>query len=347
MRSVTPLRVALVCLGLAALLVAVLVVCTLLGSTGLDLGRALDAALTPNPDREILFGHRLPRVALGAIAGGALAVVGAAFQALLRNPLADPYILGVSGGAALGGTIAIAVGLPGVAGLATASVPLLSFAGGLGSLALVYGLSLRGRRARPHDVLLIGVVFNAFAAAVIMFLKTVVSAQKAQEMLFWLMGTLSMERISTTELALTALLAGLGALSLLLDAGRLNLLTFGDDDARGLGVDVEAVRRRVFVASSLMVGAVVSVTGLIGFVGLVVPHAVRLVVGPDHRILLPASVLVGAAFLPLADLGTRLLFPLLETATPVGVVTAVVGGPTFIWLLRRGRRLADGDAVLG
>lgn len=347
MRPVTPARVLLVCLGLAALLAVVLVACALLGSTGLDLERALDAARQPNPDREILFGHRVPRVVLGAVAGGALAVVGAAFQALLRNPLADPYILGVSGGAALGGTIAIAAGLPAVAGLAAASVPLTSFLGGLGSLALVYSLSIRGRRARPTDVLLIGVVFNAFASAVIMFLKTVVSAQKAQEMLFWLMGTLSMERVGGTELALTAAFVAAGTLVLLADAGRLNLLTFGEEDARTLGVAVEAVRGRVFVASSLMVGAVVAVTGLIGFVGLVVPHAVRLVVGPDHRILLPASVLVGAAFLPLADLGTRLLFPVLETATPVGVVTAVVGGPTFVWLLRRGRRLAGGDAVLG
>lgn len=347
MRPVTPARVLVVCLALAALLVLVLVACALLGSTNLDLGLALDADLHPNPDREILFGHRLPRVLLGAIAGGALAIVGAAFQALLRNPLADPYILGVSGGAALGGTIAIAAGLPAVAGLATASVPLTSFLGGLGSIALVYGLSLRARRARPTDVLLIGVVFNAFASAVIMFLKTVVSAQKAQEMLFWLMGTLSMERVGETELLLTALFVVAGTLVLLADAGRLNLLTFGEEDARTLGVHVEGVRGRVFVASSLMVGAVVAVTGLIGFVGLVVPHAVRLVTGPDHRLLLPASVLVGAAFLPLADLGTRLLFPVLETATPVGVVTAVVGGPTFIWLLRRGRRLAGGDAVLG
>lgn len=342
---VTPTRVLAVTAGLAAVVAAVLVACALLGSTGIDLERALDATLAPNPDREILFGHRVPRVLLGALAGGALAIVGAAFQALLRNPLADPYILGVSGGAALGGTIAIALGLPTIAGLATASVPLASFVGGLASIALVYGLSLRSRRSNPHDVLLIGVVFNAFASAVIMFLKTVVSAQKAQEMLFWLMGTLSMERIGPAEITLTTALVVVGGVALLVDAGRLNLLTFGDEDARTLGVDVEAVRRRVFVSSSLMIGAVVALTGLIGFVGLVVPHAVRLVFGPDHRLLLPASALVGAAFLPLADLGTRLLFPVLATATPVGVVTAFIGGPVFLWLLRRGA--AGGRGTMG
>jgi iron complex transport system permease protein len=347
MRSVTPARVALVSAGLVAVLVAVLVACVLLGSAPLDLSRALDRSIEPNTAREILFG-RLRRALFGAVAGGTLAVVGAAFQALLRNPLADPFILGVSGGAALGGTIAIAAGLPAVAGLAMASVPLLSFLGGLLALVLVYALSVRNRRARPHDVLLVGVVFNAFASAVITFLKTVVSAQTAQEILFWLVGTLSsVDWIGRTQLYLAGGLALAGALVLLADARRLNLLTFGDEDARTLGVDAESVRRRVFFACSLVVGAVASVTGLIGFVGLVVPHAVRLVVGPDHRILLPATLLVGAAFLPLADLGARLAFPIFATGMPVGVVTAVIGAPTFVWLLRRGRRLGAGDAVLG
>ena len=347
MKPVTRARVLLVSASLLVVLLVALVACVLLGSGPLDLGRALDAGLPFNQDRDILFGERLPRVVLGALTGAALSLVGAAFQALLRNPLADPFILGISGGSALGGTLAIALGLPSIAGGALTAVPLASFAGGLGALALVYALSMRGRHVRPYEVLLVGVVFNAFASAVIMFLKTVVSAQKAQEMLFWLMGTLNLGRIALPTLLVTGAFVIAGSLVILRFAPHLNVLTFGEEGARSLGVHVESVRRWVFVASSLMVGAVVSLTGLIGFVGLVVPHAVRLVVGPDHRLLLPASALVGATLLPLADLVTRLAFPLLTTHTPVGVVTALVGGPTFVWLLRRGRSERGIDEAIG
>lgn len=336
-------RVVVVCAVLGLVLVGVAVLSVLAGSGSMDLGRALDGTLEPNRDRDILLLNRLPRVALGALAGGALALVGAAFQGLLRNPLADPFILGVSGGAALGGSLAIAIGVVGSGSIAAWSVPAASFVGALASLALVYTLSLRGGRLQAFDVLLVGVVFNSFASALIMFLKTVVGAQKAQEMLYWLMGTLSVERIGGPELLATTTLVALGGAVLLVLARPLDLLALGDEAAEALGVPVEGVKRAVFAASSLVIGAIVSVTGLVGFVGLVVPHAVRLVAGPDHRLVLPASTLAGAIFLLLADLGARVLFPVLETDTPVGVVTAFVGGPVFVWLLHRSRRPLGGE----
>jgi iron complex transport system permease protein len=271
-------------------------------------------------------------VALAAIAGGALAATGVAFQALLRNPLADPYILGVSGGAALGGTAAIAAGL-GAGALGAAFLPLAAFAGAAGSVILLYGLSRIAGRVSTTTLLLTGVVFNAFAAAVIMFVKTVVSAQKAQELLFWLMGRLDYPEAETL-LVLGGYVA-VGVAVLFLDGGRMNALALGDEGAQSLGIDVEALKRRILFASSLVVGAVVSVTGLIGFVGLIVPHAVRLLLGPDHRLLLPAAALAGAAFLMLSDLVARLLFQVFWTDSPVGVVTAALGGPLFLWLLRR------------
>jgi iron complex transport system permease protein len=191
---------------------------------------------------------------------------------------------------------------------------------------------------RAYEVLLVGVVFNAFASAVIMYLKAVVRAEKAQEMLLWLMGTLSSDVRSPSALLGTAALVGLGSAAIWRIAPALNALALGEEDAARLGVNAGRTTRVVFVAGSLLVAASVAVAGLIGFVGLIVPHAVRALVGPDHRLAVPGSLLVGATFLVAADLCTRLLFPVFGTEAPIGVLTALVGAPAFVWLLKRGGR---------
>ncbi len=284
-------------------------------------------------DRLILVGVRLPRVLLGAVAGAGLAVAGAAFQAVLRNPLAEPYVLGVSGGAALGATCALLLGLGGTALLGASLVPLAALAGGMAATAFVYALARAGRGASSTSMLLAGVVVNAIASAAITFLKTLVSASKAQELLFWLMGFLDVP--SRASLLMVSVYVAVGSALLLRDAGRLNLLALGDEPATHLGVDVRALERRVFLACSLVTGAIVSVTGLIGFIGLIVPHALRRLLGPDNRALLPASLFCGGAVLVVCDLASRMLFRWLHTEPPVGAVTALLGGPLFLAILRK------------
>jgi iron complex transport system permease protein len=284
-------------------------------------------------DHTIVFEARLPRVLLAAVAGGGLALVGVAFQAVLGNPLAEPYVLGVSGGAALGATLAIVAGLTGATLVGASIVPVAALVGGMGATALVYGVARAGGGMTRTSMLLAGVVVNAIASAAITLVKTLVAASQAQELLFWLMGFLDVP--SATQLGFVTFYVAVGAVILLRDAGRLNLLALGDEGAMHLGVDVRTLERRTFLACSLVVGAVVSVTGLIGFVGLVVPHALRRLFGPDARTLLPASLVAGGGVLVLCDLVSRALFRWLHTEPPVGAVTALVGGPVFLVLLRR------------
>ncbi len=318
-----------------ALLALAVVLGVATGAEPISIGRALfePASL----DRVILVHARLPRVLLGAIAGGGLAVAGVAFQTLLRNPLAEPFILGVSGGAALGASVAIALGLATTGILASALVPLAALGGGIVSTVIVYGVAHRGRGSHATSILLAGVVVNAIASSGITFLKTLISAAKAQELLFWLMGFLDVP--SGVTLASVFVYVAVGGGILLIDAGRLNLLALGDEPAQHLGVDVRALERRTFFACSLVVGAIVSVTGLIGFIGLIVPHALRRLFGPDVRVILPASLFAGGGMLILCDLVSRTLFRLLHTEPPVGAVTALVGGPLFLVLLGRRVRL--------
>ena len=269
---------------------------------------------------------------------GGLSLVGASFQALLRNPLAEPYVLGVSGGSALGATIAIALGVEVASVLGAAIVPAMALLGGLGATILVYGIA-RGARTGGSgtSILLAGVMVNAIAAALITFLKTLVSPSRAQQLLRWLTGFIDLP--TAPGLVAVAIYVGLGSALLVRDAARLNLLALGDEAAGTLGLDVRALERRVFLASSCVVGAIVSVTGLIGFVGLVVPHALRRLVGPDHRGLLPLSIAAGGAMVVACDLLSRLAFRVQHTEPPVGAVTAILGGPVFLWLLwRAGRR---------
>jgi iron complex transport system permease protein len=303
----------------------------LFGNEPVSLVRAV--TVPDSIDHAIVMEARLPRVLLGAVAGGGLALVGVAFQSILRNPLAEPYVLGVSGGAAVGATAAILVGLTGATVYGASLVPLAALAGGLGATAIVYSLARSGGRMTGTSMLLAGVVVNAIASAAITFAKTLISASQAQELLTWLMGFLDVP--SRLSLGFVSLYVALGAAVLLRDAARFNLLALGSEGAAHLGVDVGALERRTFLACSCVVGAIVSVTGLIGFVGLVVPHALRRVFGPDVRALLPASLFGGAAMLVSCDLFSRLLFRWLHTEPPVGAVTALVGGPVFLAILAK------------
>jgi len=325
----TPARAVLL-LGVLAVLTSVtLALSVVLGEYRLHLGVAL--ADPASADARVLFGLRLPRALLGALVGAALAASGSALQALLRNPLADPFVLGVSGGAALGTTLALALGL-----LAVAGPSLFAFAGAMGAMALV--LAAGRTRSSPYAALLTGVVFNAFAAAVITCVKTLLTPDQVGEILYWLAGTLGYERLRTLAVAVAIQVVALGVLWM--ESGRLNLLTLGDDEAASLGVPVRRTRWWVLIAASLSVAGAVALSGLIGFVGLIVPHLLRLWLGPDQRLLIPASALGGAAFLVTADLLTRLLFPVFHAEPPVGVVTAVLGGPLFVWLLHRREAVA-------
>jgi iron complex transport system permease protein len=285
----------------------------------------------------IVVGYRLPRVLLGAVAGAGLAGAGAAFQTVLRNPLADPYLLGVSGGAALGATLAIAAGAGASAVLATLAVPGAAFAGGAAATALVWALARRSGVAGA-SLLLAGFVVNAIANACILFVEALADPHNLQALVWWFMGYIDAPAWSRLALVAGAIAAGLAVL--LADAARMNVMALGDEAAGALGVDVRALERRSLLACAAVVGAVVSVAGPVGFVGLVVPQAMRRVVGPDLRLLLPASVLAGAAVLVACDTLVRLLAPALHTEVPVGAVTALLGGPAFLWLLARRARVA-------
>jgi len=280
----------------------------------------------------VLFQVRLPRIVLAALTGVALSCAGCTFQAVLRNPLADPYILGISGGAALGAILSSLVGLdrPGWVALAR---PICAFTGaGLTVLAILALARSRGVSAST-PMLLIGWVFNSFFLALILFLETAVDFSKVRGAIFWLVGTLSPE--SYPVLGWLALAVAAGAVTLWLLARDFDLICAGEETARQMGCDVERTRLIGVLVASLMTAAVVSFSGLIGFVGLIVPHAARLLFGPGHRLLLPASALLGATGLVLADALSRTL--LAPTEIPVGVLTVLAGGPGFVLLYRRYR----------
>lgn len=293
---------------------------------------------TPGTSEELIFySLRLPRVVLAALVGCALASSGAMLQSLLRNPLADPFVLGVSGGAALGATVALAFGLSAFAWVpGLSAVSAFALLGALGATVLVLLVGRLAGGNSPNTTLLAGVIFNAFALAAITFIKALVAPDKLGEILFWLAGTLGHETWST--LASTSVVVLLAVAALVALSPRLNLLTLGEEDAQSLGVDVRMTRRVLLVIASVAVAAVVSLSGLVGFVGLLVPQLTRLLFGVDQRISVPASALLGAAFLMLADLLARLLFRVFQTEPPVGVITALLGGPLFLALMAKQRR---------
>lgn len=341
-----PARLAVILLaGAAAVGLALLVSCAF-GAQPISLLDALDGV---EPDRTILLRLRIPRAALAAVVGAALAGAGVALQALLRNPLAEPFVLGVSGGAALGGTLVILAATaavrvlgPGAAALASTS-PIAAGAvlGAVATAPLVFSLGRMGGRSGPETVLLVGVVFNAFAAGVITLLRLLVPPEHAARLLYWLLGTIGYE--SGTTLVVGALAVAIVLAVLVVLSARLNLLTLAEEEAASLGVNVERDRGIVFFVASAATGAAVALAGMVGFVGLIVPHVVRRVIGPDHRLLVPAAALFGAAFLVLADALARLAFLPLGTEPPVGAVTAFLGGPFFLWLLRRAGMREEGS----
>lgn len=304
------------------------------GPSGLSPGEVV-AALGGAGDgaaADIVLRVRLPRVVLGGLVGASLAVAGALFQALLRNPLADPYILGVSGGAALAGIAVMTLGS--ALGLGYAAVPPAAFAGAVVTVLLLFAVAGPTGRLSPTTLLLTGVVFNAFASAAIVFLASTAGLTEGAGIFLWLIGNLSDARPELAVPVTVFLAAGLACAVPL--ARGLNLLALGEESAAQLGVDVERVKRVLLLATSLMVGAAVSVSGLIGFVGLIIPHGLRLALGPDHRLLVPAAALGGGAFLIVCDTVARTLLGGREL--PVGAVTALAGGPLFLWLLRRHHR---------
>lgn len=276
----------------------------------------------------IVMQVRLPRVFLGFLVGCCLASVGVALQALLRNPLADPYVLGVSSGAALGATLAVLFGI-GTTFLAEAALPACGFAGGLLALFIVYRMAATYERLPIHSLLLAGVILNAIFSALIMFITSIMEPNRSFGMMAWLMGTLMAPAYRT--LMMLSLYLLLGLFLLFKQARVLNILALGEESARSLGVDTEKAKRFIFVLAALVTGAVVSVSGMIGFIGMVIPHAVRLVIGADHRLLLPASALAGGMFLMGADTLARTLLSPAEI--PVGIITALAGGPFFVYLL--------------
>jgi iron complex transport system permease protein len=317
---------------LAGLLAASLLAGLAAGPSPVGATGALAALLGREPSgpaADIVWRVRLPRVALGALVGAALACSGVLFQALLRNPLADPFVLGVSGGAALGGILVLA--LAGPLGLGYGAVPPAAFAGAVGATALLYAVAGSRARFSPTQLLLTGVVFNAFASAGIVFLASIAGLTEGTSIFLWLIGSLASVRSEVLIWVAAFLACGVGAALAL--ARSLNLLSLGVESAEQLGIEVERDQRIVLLATSLMVGAAVSAAGLIGFVGLIIPHLLRLIVGPDHRLLVPAAALGGGAFLVLCDTLARTILGGREL--PVGAITALAGGPIFLWLLRR------------
>jgi iron complex transport system permease protein len=308
------------------------VLAVLVGSAPLSPASVLEVLLGggSREDRLIVVSLRLPRAVLALLVGGGLATAGATFQALLRNPLAEPYILGISGGAAAGAVSVLALGLG--AGAAW-SLPLASFAGALLAIALVFRVAAAADRTLDVRVLLLaGVVVGAFFIAFVAFVLSVAGAVEAQRAMFWMMGSLA----GTTSWRPVWVVAAytLPAAGLLLALSKpLNVLAIGEETASYLGTEVERVKRTGFAVASLITAAGVAMAGVIGFVGLVVPHGVRLVVGSDHRAVLPLSFLAGGTFLTLADLLARTVWS--PTEIPIGVVTAFVGVPLFLVLLRR------------
>lgn len=333
---VTPRKVCV----LSALAMMVLAVAMLLalavGAVSIGWGRAVSGlfhellgkgtSLDPM-ERAILLEIRLPRTLLTGLVGMALAPSGAVFQALLRNPLAEPFILGLSSGAAAGALLSIALGVA-VYPMVT---PAAAFLGALLTVSLVFFVAGSKGRLHTNTLLLTGVIVNAFFTSVIMLVLTISTEEKLHHMLFWLYGDLTSARFD--HVVLVAPLAALALVVILGHARGLNLLAAGEETALQLGVPVEEQKWVLFAVTSLLTGAVVSVSGIIGFVGLIVPHLVRMAFGPDHRLLLPLSALCGGVFLILADAMARVV--LAPNEVPVGVVTAALGAPFFIVLLRQ------------
>jgi len=333
-RRATLRKTLVVCTILFAALVVTIVFMTMLGSEKLPPGASLCALFTlgrsacglTGDQGAILFDIRLPRILLGAAVGGSLAVAGASYQSLLRNPLAEPYLLGISNGAAVGTMIALVF-----MGAHEWSRPLMAFSGALIATLVVYRLAQGRTGASPERLILAGVIVTTFLSSAIVFITTLLDATRIRSFTFWLLGDLSGTTAKLLWLALFIAIAG--TIVLAAHARSLNLLMLGERDAFDLGVEVKRVRLVVFIVASLLVGSSVASSGSVGYVGLVVPHLVRLSLGSDNRMTVPASAICGAIFVVVADTVARTIIAPREL--PVGAITALIGAPLFVYLLRR------------
>lgn len=321
-----------VTLMLLVLLLGALLLGLAAGSSGFGLSAVLKS-LKGESGAElmnaIIWRLRLPRVLLAALLGATLSLGGMVFQALLRNPLAEPYILGISGGSAIGAIVGILLGLARFPG-----VWLTAFAGSLATLGLLYLMASGRSMLRGNTLLLSGVMVNAFCSAVILFLVSIAQDSRLHNIIFWLMGDLA----AATNQNVISLSATVVPCFIIIfsRSHALNLLTFGNDMARTMGVNIRTTTSLLLVVTSLMVSATVSYCGLVGFVGLVMPHLLRMIWGPDHRLLAPASILGGAAFMVICDMLARTLPD--QGEMPVGVITALIGAPLFVYLLRKSNK---------
>lgn len=319
--------------GFGTLALAACLLAPLVGSTPIRLTAVFDRSIpfADNVDAQIFFVARLPRVLAAALVGSGLALAGVVFQALLRNPLASPDTLGVSAGAALGAVLVITFNAD-FSLLGVSAIPLATLAGSLGALAIVYGLSAARRQGASSMVLLLaGVTLTTLLGALTTFVRYLADFTQTLQTVRWLMGSLdvgSYGPIGAALVPLTLACAGFATLPRVLD-----LLSIGAESAAARGVNVLRAEKIALASASLATGAAVSLAGPLSFVGIIVPHLVRLLVGGDHRLVLPAAALFGSAFLIACDLVARTAFA--PTELPVGIVTAIIGGPVFLWLLFR------------
>jgi iron complex transport system permease protein len=335
MKIITLKRVITLSILLSLLLILVILISVTMGSVKVPPLRSIRILFQSllglkgtesETERTIILSLRLPRAILAGFVGAGLSVSGATFQALLRNPLADPYILGVSSGAAVGAILAILLGL----GTFSLGLPLASFLGAFLTILVVFYFGKQDGKIHPNTLLLAGVIIGSFLSALIMFFISVSQKEELHTIIFWLMGDFSFSNARAILIIFPYIL--LGGLLLYLRSRHLNLILSGEESAIQLGVNVEKLKLVSYLSASLITAASVSVCGLIGFVGLIIPHSVRLIFGPDHRLLIPASALIGASFLIASDTFARTV--LAPTELPVGVITAAFGGPFFIYLLR-------------
>jgi len=335
MKILTWKKVIIVSILLSSLLILVILFSVTVGSVKVRPSRSITILLQSilglkrggtETEQAIILSLRFPRALLAGLVGAGLSVSGAIFQALLKNPLADPYILGVSSGAAVGAIVAILMGLSTL----SFGLPLASFTGAFLTILAVFYFGRQEGKIHPNTLLLAGVIIGSFLSALIMFFISVSQKEELHTIIFWLMGDFSFSNYQTIRIIFPYIL--LSFLFLYSRARQLNLILSGEENALQLGVNVENLRLISYLSASLLTAASVSVCGLIGFVGLIVPHSVRLIFGPDHRLLIPCSALVGASFLIASDTFARTLLAPIEL--PVGVITAAFGGPFFIYLLK-------------
>ncbi len=298
-------------------------------------GKAFGGLIQPdwsNIQETIVVDIRTPRVILSMLVGMGLAMAGTAMQGLFRNPMAEPYVLGMSSGAATGAALAIVLGIGNLFG--GLSIPALAFIGATTTIFVVYNIARTDGRVPTETLLLAGIAVGFFLHAVVSFLKIIASHEALRDVVLWLMGSFALATWDDVRMIILPIACGIGVLYFL--SQELNALQFGEETAMHLGIEVEMVKRILLIASALVTAVAVSVSGIIGFVGLIIPHVVRLIIGPGHHVLLPASALCGGIFLVLCDTLARTVTQ--PSEVPIGIITAAIGAPYFIYLLRRRKK---------